>query len=283
MINKLDPVVLITEVALLMEYRNIILEKKDGVATLTLNRPDKLNALSQRLCQEVAHALADVATDDATKVLVLTGNGRGFCSGADQTPSQGPNDELEPEGRNDLMEPFARFGKITTSLYGLGKPTIAAVNGVAVGAGFSYAMACDIRIASEAARFSCIFVRRALVPDSGATFLLPLHVGLSKALELMYTGDMIDAHEAERIRLVSKVVPHDQLMEATYELANRIASGPSVTIELMKRVTRWSSEAILRQQIIQETWAQGIVGQTQDRVEGAAAFREKREPHFQGR
>jgi 2-(1,2-epoxy-1,2-dihydrophenyl)acetyl-CoA isomerase len=264
-----------------MPYQDVILEKEDGVAILTLNRPDKLNALNARIMAEIASAVTEVDEDDDMKVLIITGAGRGFCSGADLTPST--SGERVMPGRRLLLEPLTGLGRIARVIASTDKPTIAAVNGVAAGAGFSIAVACDIRIASENARFSAIFVRRALVPDTGITYFLPRIVGISKAVELCITGDMIDAKEAERIGLVSKVVPHDDLMKEAKEFATKIAKGPSVAIELAKRSVYKGLENDLATSLAYETWAYNVVLQTEDVQEGRRSFVEKREPVFRGR
>jgi 2-(1,2-epoxy-1,2-dihydrophenyl)acetyl-CoA isomerase len=171
----------------------------------------------------------------------------------------------------------------TAQVYHCRKPTIAAVNGASVGAGFSLAMACDIRIASEAARFSAIFVKRAIVADTGCTWFLPRLVGVENALKLMYTGQIIDAKEALRMGLVSEVVPADELQNRATALAREIADGPSVAIELMKRLTQESMTRGLDEQIELEQFLQGITSRTEDAAEGRNSFLERREPVFKGR
>ncbi|MDZ7727867.1 MAG: enoyl-CoA hydratase-related protein [Dehalococcoidia bacterium] len=171
----------------------------------------------------------------------------------------------------------------TEAVYECKKPTIAAVNGVSVGAGFSLALACDIRIASDAARFSAIFVKRAIVADTGCTWFLPRIVGMEQALKLMYTGQIIGADEALRIGLVSEVVPADQLETRATGLAQEIASGPTVAIELMKRLAHESFDNELHTQIEQEQFLQQITHATEDAAEGRQSFLEKREPVFKGR
>ena len=171
----------------------------------------------------------------------------------------------------------------TASVYHCRKPTIAAVNGASVGAGFSLAMACDIRIASEAAKFSAIFVKRAIVADTGCTWFLPRLVGVENALKLMYTGKIIDAAEALRIGLVSEVVPAEQLAERATALAREIADGPSLAIELMKRLTHEGLTRGLDEQIEMEQFLQGITHNSEDAKEGRLSFLEKREPVFKGR
>jgi 2-(1,2-epoxy-1,2-dihydrophenyl)acetyl-CoA isomerase len=164
----------------------------------------------------------------------------------------------------------------------INKPIIAAINGIAAGVGLTITLACDVRIASTNARFSAIWVKRGLIADGGATFLLPLVVGMEKALELTFTGDIIDAQEAERIRLVSRVVPQEELMTRAKELAQKIASGPPISVELVKRVMWEKIRNQLREQLLFESYAQNLCRTTQDQKEAVKAFMEKREPQFKG-
>lgn len=268
-----------------MTYQSITLEIDKGVATLTLNRPNKLNALDPVLLQESASVIRELNDDDDIKVLIITGAGSGFCSGADLTAKISGTDPNQPGiGRRARLEPFASFGWLIRQIDGFAKPVIAAVNGVAVGAGIAVALACDIRIASEDARFSCIFVQRGLVADCGTTFYLPRVVGTAKALELMWTGDIIDAREAERIGLVSRVVAASDLMKVSNEFALRLARGPSVSIELIKRLAYEGLRAnSLPSQLAHEDFAQYVCGQTEDANEGRKAFAERRPPKFIGK
>jgi len=264
------------------DFKDITYAVEGGIARLTLNKPEKLNALSWGSWAEIETAIADAETDDGAKVVLITGAGRGFCAGTDLT-GQGEEASWHPrplQGRPGMMR--SRY-LATASVYRCKKPTIAAVNGASVGAGFSLAMACDIRIASEAARFSAIFVKRAIVADTGSTWFLPRLVGLENALKLLYTGRIIDAAEALRIGLVSEVVPADELMERATALAREIATGPSVAIELIKRVTQDGLTRDLETQIEMEQFLQGITSQTEDVKEGRQSFLERREPVFKGR
>jgi len=270
-----------------MTYQHIILEKEAGIATLTLNRPETLNAWNIAMGEESYVALDEVRKDDDIRVLIITGADRGFSSGADLSALSGVG--AGPPGFNEGMVGSTMKGRrgvwdLTAAICKLPKPVIAAVNGVAAGAGFSVALACDIRIASDKARFSQIFVKRGLIPDSGATFFLPRMVGLAKACELVFTGDMIDAAEAERIGLVSRVVPHDELMKVTRELAERIASGPPITIQLAKMaLLRGSVATSLEDQVDHENYVQQMCFATEDFIEGVTAFLQKREPVFKGK
>ena len=265
-----------------MHFNDILYSLDHGVARITLNKPEKLNALSWGSWAEIEHAITAADDDDDVKAVLITGAGRGFCAGTDLTTGTRESDwpDRPLAGRPGLMR--SRYLG-TAQVYHCRKPTIAAVNGASVGAGFSLAMACDIRIASEAARFSAIFVKRAIVADTGCTWFLPRLVGVENALKLLYTGRIIDAAEALRIGLVSEVVPADELDARASELAYEIASGPSVAIELMKRLTQEGMSRGLDEQIELEQFLQGYTHATEDAAEGRQSFLEKREPVFKGR
>jgi 2-(1,2-epoxy-1,2-dihydrophenyl)acetyl-CoA isomerase len=269
-----------------MEFQDLIVdERDDGVWVVTLNRPERLNAMRQRTVHEFLPLLERAARVDEAKVLVITGTGRGFSTGADLLGGGTPEEAAamtEADGYRRMKEGAIGFwGVFFSTLNHFPKPVIAAVNGVAAGAGLSLALAADIRIASTEAQFISVFVRRGLTPDTGTTFHLPRLIGDSRALEMMYTGDAIDAATAERWGLVSRVVAPEGLMPAALDLAGRIARGPSVTIELTKRLVRDLSHRDLDRQLQNEAWAIGI--QTEDRLEGGRAFRERREPKWTGR
>ncbi|MBI2856729.1 MAG: enoyl-CoA hydratase [Chloroflexi bacterium] len=253
----------------------IVLERDGSVAILRLNRPEKLNALTMANRAEIQHMIDRVRSDDEIRTLIITGTGRGFCAGADM----GAADSGAVVSRRDILEPV---GRTPVVIAGLEKPTIAAVNGVAVGAGLSIALACDIRIAAENARFGAMWVKRGLMPDGGTTYYLPYLLGMSRALELMYTGDMVEAREAERIGLVSRVVPLDQLMETARGLAHKIAKGPPIAIELIKRAAYKALYERLEAQMEFETYGVRVCEATQDHKEGIRSFVEKREPDFKG-
>jgi enoyl-CoA hydratase/carnithine racemase len=268
------------------QYAEIVLDRQGRVAILTLNRPEKLNALTPRmLWHEIPPALDEVAGDPAVGVLVITGSGRGFSSGADVSGlsrSIGAGAK-RADAAFESPEPWGMRYAFVERLRNLPKPTIAAVNGVAAGAGLSIALACDLRIASRNARFSSVFVRRGLVPDCGATFFLPRLLGTAKALELMYTGDIIEAQEAERLGLVNQVVPAEDLMPTTLGLASRIAEGPPVALALTKRIVYHRLEHDLLSQVEYEAYNQRLCRETEDFREGVNAFLEKRKPEFKGR
>ena len=212
-------------------YEKIVYEKGDGIATITLNRPDKLNALNWPMRLELIDAIEDVGHDDNVRVLILTGAGRGFCAGGDVGRQLRRAQGEEPE--ENLRQPVGGF---CLALRSLEKPIIAAVNGVAVGAGLSLALHCDLRIASEEARFGVLFSQVGLSPDSGMSYALPKLVGLGKALELMFLNDIIGAKEAERIGLVNRVVPANDLMDVTREMAGAIAKFSPLAIQMTKQV-----------------------------------------------
>jgi Enoyl-CoA hydratase/carnithine racemase len=260
----------------------LIYSCKDGVATLTFNRPDKLNACTTTMYHGISQVVDEVRDNDEVKVLILTGVGRGFCAGSDaksRLAARASGERLE-KSRKEMVQPVGYFG---AALYSLSKPTIAAVNGICVGAGLSFALLCDIRIASDKARFGAAWVNMGLIPDVGGTYLLPRTIGLDKTLELCFTGEIIDVKEAERIGLVTRVVPHDELMKVANELALKIAKGPSVAIELMKRGIYRAVGGDYSAQLDFESYAQNMCFQTEDFKEATTAFNEKRAPRFQGK
>jgi 2-(1,2-epoxy-1,2-dihydrophenyl)acetyl-CoA isomerase len=265
-----------------VDFKDIRLELADNVATITLNKPERMNALSWGTWAEIETAIARVSDDDDVRCVLITGEGRGFSAGTDLT---NPGDEADwhprPYGGRTLRTRSRYLG--TTDVYNCPKPTIAAVNGASVGAGFSLALACDIRIASDQARFSAIFTKRAIVADTGCTWFLPRIVGPARAMELLYTGRMVSAQEALAMGLVNEVVPHDQLMERARALAREIARGPALAIELDKRLVREAFNRSLEDQTQLEQFLQGYTNQSEDAAEGRKSFLEKREPVFKGR
>jgi len=259
-----------------MEYEALTVDKKAGTATLTLNRPEQLNAISLPMAQSLGKALNDIDKDGSIKVLIITGAGRSFCTGIDISQLS-PISEMTREELSDLMR------TLSLPLYNLSKPTIAAINGVAVGAGLSIAMLCDIRIASEKARFSSAYIRMGLVPDIGATYSLPRIAGTAKAMELMLTGDTFDAAEARRMGILNRVVAEEEVMKVARELADRIAKGPSIAINLTKQAVYRGIHNSLEQQIELECLADYICLRTEDHKEGVKSFFEKRPPEFKGK
>jgi len=218
-------------------------------------------------------------------VLVITGQGRAFSAGADLTADQSEAAALnEAAGCRRIKEAaIGQWGVLFTALANYPKPIIAAVNGIAAGAGLSLSLVSDIRIASTEARFISVFVRRALVPDTGSSFTLPQLVGPSRAMEMMFTGDEVSAEQAERWGIANRVVAHDQLLPEALAMAGRIAKGPSIAIELAKKLVTDQYRTGFTRQMQSEAWAQTVVGSAEDRSEGVKAFLEKRQPQWRGR
>jgi enoyl-CoA hydratase/carnithine racemase len=262
-------------------YKCLLYETKNGIATLTLNRPDRLNALGDTLREDLQDAVTRAGDDADVRVIVVTGAGKGFCAGGDV---KAMNESKAKGADHPLIEKVAPGRDRTVlALRDAPKPVIAAVNGAAAGAGMNLALACDIRLASTAAKFSQAFVKRGLHPDWGGTYFLPRVVGLAKAAELIWTGEIIDAQEALRLGLVSAVHPPEELLPAAYTLAGKIAAGPPIAIRLAKRSLYHNLDCDLRQALEFETFAQNICYETEDAREGIRAFVEKRPPTFGGR
>ena len=264
-----------------MDYQDIIYTKEQGIASITLNRPDNRNAYSPGMREGIHEAIEDAAKDDEVKVLVITGAGRAFCSGADvkSMAEQLGQSAREEKGRRPETEQVQR----PILLQRFKKPIIASINGVAVGGGLDFACACDIRIASDKARFAELNIRRGIIPATGGTFFLPRLVGIDKACQLIWTGDMIDAGEAERIGLVTMVVPHEELESATRDLAEKITKGPQLAIQNGKRAIYEGMEMDLKSALEQVIAVHGELLKTDDHKEGTTAFVEKREPVFKGK
>ncbi|OZM58177.1 2-(1,2-epoxy-1,2-dihydrophenyl)acetyl-CoA isomerase [Lottiidibacillus patelloidae] len=255
-------------------FETIKYEVKNGVAWLTLNRPDKLNAFTEQMNTEVGKAVKQAAKDKEVRCLVIAGAGKAFCSGED-LGSIG-----EETNHGEILR--NRYNPMIMTLANFEKPIVAAINGAAAGAGMSLALACDFRIASEKASFIEAFIHVGLVPDSGNLFYLPRLVGHAKALELAVLGEKIKAEQAKELGLVTKVVPADSLEEETAAFAERLATMPTKAIGLIKRYLRESWESSLDEMLEKEAYAQRTAGLTEDHQEGVNAFLEKRRPQFKG-
>lgn len=256
-----------------MRFETILYEKKGRVAVVTLNRPEVLNAFGPSTGAELIQAFHQAEDDDGVGCVVLTGAGRGFCSGADVRGFQ-----RRIEGQAGDATPVAE--SLCQLMFNLRKPLIAAVNGPAVGMGCTLTLPCDLRIASDRARLGLIFARVGLVPEFGSTFLLPRIVGLAKAKELVFTARIVDAQEALEVGLVNKVVPHDDLMVETMALAGAIANGPTATLALAKEGMHKGLLADLPSAELWEAQALAECVRSPEHREGVAAFLEKREPRF---
>jgi 2-(1,2-epoxy-1,2-dihydrophenyl)acetyl-CoA isomerase len=266
-----------------MEYEEIIFEVADGVAWIRLNRPDKLNALTTRLARETLDALATAGDDDAIRSVVITGEGRGFSAGQDLTEFMGTAGAGEATTLDVAEHLRSGYNRMITAIVELPLPVVAGINGVAAGAGLSLALACDLRIACEAARFVQAFVKIGLVPDSGSNWLLPRAVGYAKALELSISGDLVDAAEALRIGLVHRVVPAEEFQQALTAAATSLAKGPTRAIGETKALMGEALGSSLTATLEREALAQARLAASPDFAEGVAAFLQKREANFTGR
>jgi 2-(1,2-epoxy-1,2-dihydrophenyl)acetyl-CoA isomerase len=258
---------------------NVILKEEDGVGIITLNRPDSLNALGPPVFRELSSIIDQIDNSDNVRAVIITGAGKGFCSGGDVIG--------HPifENKDPMVKEFdfKAAHNVTLGLQRLPKPVIAAVNGIAAGGGCDLAMACDIRIASEKARFSEIFARSGLMPDMGGSYLLPKLVGLGKAFEMIFTGEIIDAEEALKIGLVNKVVPPEELMPAAMAMAKRFAEGPSLSYKYSKWAIYKGLSMGLEDALDNELYGQSVLLETEDVKEAIKSFSEKRKPVFKGK
>ena len=258
-------------------YQTLIYEKKEKIGVLTINRPDRMNAISNELTSELKKFLDEIENDDELRVLVITGAGdKAFVAGADI---------------NELVDRDALIGRrvsrqrqeIFSRIENLHVPAIAAINGYALGGGLELALACSIRVCSDKAQFGAPEVKLGIIPGDGGTQRLPRLVGLGRAMELILTGDFIDAEEAYRIGLVNKIVPHEQLMEKAMELAKKIASRPPLAVRYAKETVNRSLEGSTVSGFALESFLHALSCTTEDKKEGVSAFLEKRKGKFKGR
>ena len=260
-------------------YETVVYEGKGGVATISLHRPDKLNAFDGAMHEELFEALGQAAEDEEIRCIILRGEGRGFSAGADlaQIVSEADGDpDLGAYLRNT-------YSLLVKRMVGIEKPIVAALHGPVYGAGVGLALACDLRVAAENTNFSVAFIKIGLMPDAGVTFLLPRVVGLGRAMEMSMLGDAVDAEEAYRIGLVNKVVADDSLSEEARMVAERLAAMPTAALGRMKTSLYASFETDLETALEREAEGQTFCGYTQDHKEGVTAFFEKREARFVGR
>jgi 2-(1,2-epoxy-1,2-dihydrophenyl)acetyl-CoA isomerase len=255
---------------------------KDGVVVLTLNRPDRLNAMSPAMLDAMLEALPRLADDSAVGVVVLTGAGRGFCAGGD-VKAMAEGREFGGDTLEDKASALRACMEVSRWLHEMPKPTIAMVRGAAAGAGLSLAMACDMRIAGDSARFAPAFARVGYSGDFGGSWFLTQLVGTAKARELYYTAEILGADQALALGLVNRVVPDAALKDETMALARRMAAGPRVALRYMKRNMNAAEAGTLKDLLDLEAWHHTRCGMTEDHREAARAFVDKREPVFRGR
>jgi enoyl-CoA hydratase/carnithine racemase len=261
-----------------MPYDSFVFENNDGIATIRLNDPERLNALTFQTYRDLEKITAELAHDDTAKVVVLTGTGKGFCSGGRVDDIIGPLLKM----KGDELYKFTRMTcNVVKNMRGLKKPVIAAVNGIAAGAGAMLMLAADLRIFSDKARAAFLFVKVGLSgADMGALYLLPRIVGLGKATELVYFGDTIDAQEAHRIGLANRDVPGESLMDEAYKWANRLKDGPLYALGVTKELLEYEANIDLETALEIEAMAQARCMETPDFIEGYNAFIEKRPLKF---
>lgn len=265
-----------------MDFETIILKKEDHIATITMNRPERMNALNEQMLRELVAALDDLARDDDVRVVVLTGAGRVFCSGADVSEGGKASGLVgTPEGmRRNVRKSYQ---SVTLGLQKMDKPTIAMVNGAAVGAGCDFAFGCDMRVGSEKARFRNGFVRIGLIPGGGGTWLYTRLMGLGRGLEFLFTGDFLEAEEAEHIGVLNRLVPAEELERETMELARKIAKGSPIAIQMSKMLAYKALEVNMEAALETAAACQALALSSEDHREGVNAFIEKREAQFKGR
>ncbi len=266
------------------QYSEALLGREGAIATITLNRPEKLNAFSPRMEDDIRAAIDEVRQDDSVRVVVVTGAGRAFSAGADVNAWDARIREGGSEASViDRWHQNEARHAMPLGLYELPKPVIGAINGAAVGMGMDLALACDMRIAGESAKFGMLYIKRGLVPDEGGAWFLPRIVGTAKAYELIMTGDFVLGREAAEIGMANKCVPDAELMPAAMELAGKIASGPPVAMQFAKRAIRDGESLSLRRHFESIGYFMSVLNDTEDVAEGMRAFVEKRNPAFEGR
>lgn len=260
-------------------YETVLLERSEGVATVTLNRPDKLNSFNAQMHADLKSALETVESDGETRALILTGSGRGFCAGQD-LGDRNVSDDAAPPDLGETLDTL--YNPLIKKLRALEFPVLAAVNGVAAGAGCNIALACDLVFAAHSAKFIQAFCKIGLVPDSGGTWILPRLIGRQRALGMALLGDALSAQEAENWGLIWKAIPDEELVMSVSAKARHLATQPTKGLALIKQAINQSSSQTLDEQLDLERDLQRIAGHTSDYREGVRAFMEKRVPNFKG-
>ena len=267
-----------------MDFQFLKFEVREGVARITLHRPEVYNALNDGITYELQDVFRAVAKDEQVRVVVLTGEGKAFCSGQDLKSESTSAKAKDNQGKRSFLESLhKRYNPIIRAMRNLPKPVVGRLNGVAAGAGCSLALACDILVAAEEATLIEVFVNIGLVPDSGSSFFLPRLAGMAKAFELCSMGSRVKAREALELGLVNKVVPAGQLDAAVKEYTDYFAKAPTRAIGLIKKMLNKSATASLEEMLEYEAYCQEIAGSTLDYKEGVMAFLEKRKPVFVGK
>ncbi len=260
-------------------YEHILVSEAEGIATITLNRPDKLNAFIGHMRRDLAEALEHAGSDRGIKVVIITGAGRAFCSGGDVAFMA---ELMERRDSDEFSRILGAGRRVITAIRSMTKPVIASINGPAAGAGFNLALACDLRIASSNATFTQSFAKVGLHPDWGGTYFLPRLVSPNKACELFFLGESIDAAEALRLNIINQVVAPEELEAATLQLAERLRAAPPIGVAAVKQAVYMSDSSDLDEMLRYETEAQMRCFESEDGHEGVRAFFEKRDPRFTG-
>lgn len=258
-----------------MDYKSILLEIENGIAKITMRRPDQMNAVNIEMASELVEVTESLGRNKEVRVVVLTGDDRAFCAGGDLNSSI-----YDIKNPIELERVILMVGQISLNIRNMSKPVIAMINGAAVGAGFSFSLACDMRICSDKAKLGHVYMNLGVQSDAGGIHFLPRLVGTAKACELVFTGNIIDAHEAERIGLVNKVVPADELESETMKLASHLATRASFALSVAKKSIYQGLNMDLATAVEFEARAQTLTMLSDDMTEGIAAFKEKRSPKF---